>query len=265
MRAMTVPRPPRLHVADVLRSELCKLTSVRSTYWALLAAVVGNVGLAALLAIFLPEHLSAQDKRTLDTVRVSLGGIHLSQVAFGVLGVLAIASEYTSGMIRASLSAVPQRRLLLAAKLLVFAGVALPVGVLSSLASYAVFETLLADDGLATSLGDPGVLRAVVGGGLFLTALGMLGLGLGAVLRSSTGAIATLLSVVLVPPLLLALLPQSWRTTIGPYVPMEAGGQIYTTHREAAALSPWAGFAVFCAYAAVAVVVAFVLTNRRDA
>lgn len=265
MRVLAMPAPARTHVAEVLRSELCKLTSVRSTYWALLAAVLCNVGPAAVLAIFLPGQLSAADKQTLDTVRVSLGGIHLSQVAFGVLGVLVIAGEYTSGMIRTSLSAVPQRWLLLAAKLLVFAGVALVVGVLSSLASYAVFEALLADDSLATSIGDPGVLRAVVGGGLFLTALGLLGLGLGAVLRSSTGAIATLLSLLLVPPLLLALLPESWRTTIGPYVPMDAGGQIYTTHREAAALSPWAGFAVFCAYALVAVVIAFVLINRRDA
>ncbi len=265
MRVLAVRAPARGHVAEVLRSELCKLISVRSTYWALLAAVLCNVGLAAVLAIFVPGQLGVQDKQALDTVRVSLGGIHLSQVAFGVLGVLVIAGEYTSGMIRTSLSAVPQRRLLLAAKLLVFTGVALVVGVLSSLASYAVFEAVLTDDSLATSLGDPGVLRAVVGGGLFLTVLGVLGLGLGAVLRSSTGAIATLLSMLLVPSLLLHLAPQSWRMTIGPYAPMDAGGQIYTTQREAAALSPWAGFAVFCAYALVVVVIAFVLTTRRDA
>jgi len=253
--------------ADVVRSELCKLGSVRSTYWTLLAAVAFNLGLAALLAIFLPDQLSAQDKATLDTVRVSLGGIHLSQVAFGVLGVLVITSEYATGMIRATLGAVPQRRLLLAAKLIVFAGVALGIGTLSSLSAYYVFEAFLADENLGSSIGDPGVLRAVTGGGLYLTMLGLLGLGLGAITRSSAGAIAALFSLLFVPPVLFQLLPDSWRTTIGPYAPMEAGAQIYSVsaHGGAHVLAPWAGFGVFSAYAVAALAAGFILITRRDA
>ena len=107
--------------ADILRSEFCKLGSVRSTFWSLLVAVVSNVALAALGAIFLPGALSAPEKATVDVTRLSLAGLHLSQIAFGVLGVLVITSEYGTGMIRATLSAVPQRRLLLAAKAIVFA------------------------------------------------------------------------------------------------------------------------------------------------
>jgi ABC-type transport system involved in multi-copper enzyme maturation permease subunit len=259
--AITAPQ----RFADVLRSELCKLGSVRSTYLTLLAAVAFNVGLAALLAIFLPGQLSAQDKSTLDTIRVSLGGIHLSQVAFGVLGVLVITSEYATGMIRATLSAVPQRRLLLAAKLIVFAGVALSIATLSSFAAYFVFQAFLADPGLRSSIGDPGVLRAVMGGGLFLTALGLLGLGLGAITRSSAGAIAALFSLLFVPPVLLELLPRAWKTTIGPYVPMEAGAQIFSTRSQADLLAPWAGFGVFSAYAVIALALGFILINRRDA
>lgn len=106
---------------NVLASEACKLRSLRSTTWALLAAIAFNVGLAAVLAIFLPGALGAHARATLDTTRVSLGGLHLSQLACGLIGVLAISSEYTSGLIRTTLSGVPNRRLVLAVKTLVLA------------------------------------------------------------------------------------------------------------------------------------------------
>jgi len=136
---------------DVLRSELCKLRSVRSTYWTLVAAVVCNVGLAALGAIFVPGQLSGHEKETVDPIRLSLGGIHLSQVAFAVLGVLVISSEYSTGMIRTTLSAVPQRRRVLAAKAAVFTVTALVVGMLASFAAYFVFQAFLSDDSLRSS------------------------------------------------------------------------------------------------------------------
>jgi hypothetical protein len=227
--------------------------------------VVFNVGLPALVAIVLPGHLSAHDKASLDAVRVSLGGIHLSQIAFGVLGVLVITSEYGTGMIRASLSAVPQRRLMLAAKAVVFAVTALIVGIFASFAAYFAFQAFLSGNSLRSSIGDLGVLRAVTGGGLYLAVLGLFGLGLGAMIRVSAGAIATLFGVLFVPQILTQLLPQSWQATIAPYVPMEAGSQIFSLHHEAGNLGAWSGFGVFCLYAAVALGVGFVLINRRDA
>lgn len=251
--------------ADILRSEFCKLRSVRSTYWTLVAAVVFNVGLAALEATVLPGHLSAHDKASLDAVRVSLGGIHLSQIAFGVLGVLVITSEYGTGMIRATLSAVPQRRLMLAAKAIVFAVIALIVGIVASFAAYFVFQAFLSGSSLRSSISDPGVLRAVIGGGLYLAVLGLLGLGLGAIIRVSAGAIAALFGLLFVPQILAELLPRSWQATITPYVPMEAGSQIFSAHHDAGSLGAWSGFGVFCLYAAVALGVGFVLINRRDA
>jgi len=253
------------HFAAVVRSELVKVRSVRSTYWTLGLAIAFNVGLAALLAIFLPGQLTTDDKAALDTTRVTLGGIHLSQVAFGVLGVLVITSEYGTGMIRASLSAVPQRRLFLAAKVSVYTALAVPLGVASSLGAFLAFQAVLSDDSLRSSIGDPGVLRALIGGGLFLTLVGLLGLGLGAITRSSTGAIAVLFSLLFVPSLLLHLLPESWNTTIGPYAPMEAGTQIFSLNREGAALAPWAGLGVFALYVVVALGLGLVLINRRDA
>ena len=252
--------------AGILRSEARKLHTVRSTFWALLAAMIFTMVTAALLAIFLPAHLSAQQKATIDSVRVSLGGLHLSQIAIGLLGVLAITGEYSSGMIRATLAAVPQRRLLLTAKALVFTATAAATGIAACLAAYLLFQAFLsAGDAMRTTLADPGVLRAVTGAGLYLTVLGLLGFGLGIVCRSSAGAVALLFGALFVPTLLVALLPSSWQDTIGPYLPMNAGDTIYTVRHEAHMLQPWAGFGVFCLYAAAALAAGFVLIGRRDA
>ena len=251
--------------ADILRSEFCKLGSVRSTFWSLLVAVVSNVALGAVGAVFIPGALSAPEKATVDVTRLSLAGLHLSQIALGVLGVLVITSEYGTGMIRATLSAVPQRRLLLAAKAIVFAVTALVVGIISSFAAWFVFQAFLSDNSLQSSIGDPGVLRAVTGGGLYLTVLGLLGLGLGAIIRASAGAIAALFGLLFVPPILLQLLPQSWQTTVGPYTPMEAGSQIFIVDHHAGSLAAWTGFGLFCLYAAVALTISVLLINHRDA
>jgi ABC-2 type transport system permease protein len=256
---------PLSGLVDVLRSEWCKLRSVRSTLWTSTFAVASNVVLAALAAIFLPSHLSTHEKATLDSIRVGLAGLHLSQIAFGVLGVLAITSEYGTGMIRATLAAVPRRRTLLAAKTLVFTASALVVGTLACLAAYFVFQAFLSGDSLRTHISDPGVLRAVLGGGLYLTVLGLLGLGLGAVLRSSAGAIATLFGLLFIPTILAGILPQLWQNRIAPYLPMNAGDTIYSLHHETGSLTAWAGFGVFCLYAATALAIGFLLITHRDA
>lgn len=250
--------------SNVLRSEVCKLRSVRSTYWSIVAAVGFMLAFAALEAIFLPSRLGEESKQTLDAVRVSLGGSHLSQIAFGVLGVLTITSEYTSGMIRATFSAVPRRTHVLAAKALVFGATSLLVGAAASFAAYLTFQALLSGDAFQSSLSDPGVARALIGGGLYFAVLGLLGLGLGAIIRASSGAIAALFSLLFIPQILAQLLPDAWKESIGRYVPMQAGSQIFSQHAEPGALSPWAGFAVFCAYATVALVVGVALVQRRD-
>ena len=252
---------------NVVRAEFAKLSTVRSTYWTLLIAFGANTGLAALAAAVIAPRLGDHDRAQVDVVQLALAGIHLSQIAYGVLGTLVITGEYGSGMIRATLAAVPRRRTLLAAKALVFAAVALVTSTASAFAAYLVFQVALPAKTLTgTTLSGPGIIRAVAGGGLYLTVLGLFGFGLGVVLRSSAGAIATLFGLLFVPPLLLDLLPGTWKTDVGPYIPMEAGGQIYVAVRhEAAALAPWTGFAVFCLYAVVALAAGFVVVNRRDA
>src|SRR5882724_7699511 len=162
MPATTARRPPAGLAplfAGVLRSEARKLATVRSTTWALVAAVAFNVISAALLGALLPGHLSAHQKATIDSVRVSLGGLHLSQVAIGLLGVLGVTGEYGSGMIRATLTAVPQRRLVLTAA-------AAATGITACLAAYLAFQAFLpAGDAMRTTFAGLGVLRAVLGAG----------------------------------------------------------------------------------------------------
>ncbi|NUR57956.1 MAG: ABC transporter permease subunit [Catenulispora sp.] len=266
----TIPSPAersRGEFTDVVCAEFAKLRTVRSTYWTLLIAFASNIGFAALAAAVIAPKLSTHDRAQVDVVQLALAGIHLSQIAYGVLGALIITGEYGSGMIRTTFAVVPRRRTLLAAKALVFAAVALITSTVSTLLAYLTFLASLPANTLSgTSFSSSGVLRAVLGGGLYLTVLGLIGFGLGVVLRSSAGAIATLFGLLFVPPLLLDLLPGSWKTDVGPYIPMQAGEQIFVAvSHEAAALAPWTGFAAFCLYAVAALLGGFLLINRRDA
>jgi ABC-2 type transport system permease protein len=265
MTAVTVPA--RGDFLNVVRAEWHKLRTVRSTSWVLLTAFASNIGFAVLAAAVLAPRLGVRERGRVDVVQLALAGLHLSQIAFGVLGALVITGEHGSGMIRTTFAAVPRRRAVLTAKALVLAGVTAVASTASAFAAYLAFQATLPAHTLGgTALSDPGVARAVAGGGLYLTALALLGFGLGAALRSSAGAIASLFGLLFVPPLLLDLLPQSWKNTVGPYIPMQAGDQIYiASHREAVALGPWTGFGVFCCYAAVALAAGYLLTHRRDA
>jgi ABC-2 type transport system permease protein len=271
MEAIASPQvsySPLSNFGNVLRSEFTKLRSVRSTYWTLFAALVFTVGLAAIGAIVVSGNyatFNAHEKADFNATRLSLGGVNLAQIAIGVLGVLVITSEYGTGMIRATLSAVPQRRTVLAAKAIVFAATALVVGLVASFIAFFIGQAILSSQSIQASISDPGVFRAVVGGGLYLAALGLLGLGLGAIIRASAGAISALFGILFVLPIISALLPQSWQDTINKYLPFDAGRQIFSTTHDSGVLGPWAGYGVFCLYAAIVLAVAAVLINRRDA
>jgi ABC-2 type transport system permease protein len=243
------------------------LPTVRPTYWTLLVAFASNVGLAVLAGTLIAPRLSANDKAHVDVVQLALAGLRVSQIAFGVLGVLVIAGEYGSGMIRTTFAAAPRRQAVLAAKALVFTVTALIAGAASTFAAYFAFRAVLPANTLtSTGLGDRGVARAVLGGGLYMTAIGLLGFGLAVVLRSVAGGIATLFGLIFVPPLLLDLLPGTLRGTVGPYLPMVSGEQVYIAARhETGQLGVWTGFGVFCLYAAAALIAGFALVNHRDA
>ncbi|MEA2589607.1 MAG: type transport system permease protein [Actinomycetota bacterium] len=269
LASLARPDTTRPLVPDVVRSEWTKLRSVRSTYWTLLAAAAAMVGLAGLLsAVYVNRYdtLSAAEKARFHPVVFSLNGLFLAQLAIGVLGVLVITAEYTTGSIRSTLAAVPQRATVLAAKAAVFSAVTATVGIAASFGAFFVGQAILSGKGIGANIGDPGALRAVVGAGLYLAVLGLLALGLGTLIRRTAGAIAAVFGLIFVLPGIVAALPSSWNTAISPYLPSNAGQAILGAGRGgAAALSPWVGFGVFCAYAAAALVASVIMLARRDA
>jgi ABC-type transport system involved in multi-copper enzyme maturation permease subunit len=253
---------------DVLRSEWTKLRSVRSTFWALTVTVVLGIGLGAVISAATAHSyakFSVSQKLSWDPTGVSGAGMALAQLAIAVLGVLAISSEYSSGMIRTSLIAVPKRGRVLAAKSLVFAGVTFVVGEVTTFVAFFVGQALISGHAPHAALGDPGVARAVAGGGLYLAALAVLSVAAGALLRHPAAAIAAMMAVVLVLPLIAEALPDSWRNPVTEFWPTQAGSQLTSVHIAAHSLQPWPGFGVMCLFVVIVYAIAWTLLDRRDA
>jgi hypothetical protein len=253
---------------DVLRSEWVKLRSVRSAFWALTVTVVLGVGLGAVISAATARayaKMSVSGKLSWDPTGVSQAGVAIASLAIVVLGVLCISSEYSSGMIRASLIAVPKRGRVLAAKSLVFAGVTFVVGEVTCFVAFFAGQALISGHAPHAALGDPGVARAVAGGGLYLAALAVLSVAAGALLRHPAAAIAAMMAVVLVLPAITQALPDSWRNPVTEFWPTLAGSQLTSVHHSAHTLQPWPGFGVMCLFVAIVYAIAWALLDRRDA
>jgi ABC-2 type transport system permease protein len=262
------PDTSRPIAPDLVRSEWTKVRSVRSTYWTLFVASIAMVGLSAILcAVYVGRYssISAGDRAAFNPTSFSLNGLMLAQLAVAVLGVLTITAEYSTGMIRATFAAVPQRRSVLAAKAAVLAAATAVAGLVSSFAAFFVGQAILSSKHIQAHIGDPHVLRAVIGAGLYIPVLALLALGIGALIRRSAGAIAAIFGLIFVLPGLVLALPSSWSNAISKYLPSNAGEAIFRTIRDRSTLSPWVGFALFCGYAAAALVAAGVVLDRRDA
>jgi hypothetical protein len=262
----TVPSAPAIGLANVMRSEWTKLTSVRSTLYVSVIALLGTIVIGIIFcARWVAEfHAGQQSRLGFDAALTSLTGLYLAQIAVGALGVLTISSEYSTGMIRASLSAVPQQRVLLAVKGAVFAAAVFAGGELISFATFGIGQAILHGAGAGLSLADGPGLRAAFGGGLYLTAVGLLGYAFGALLRNSAGALSAFFGLLFASTAMIDLLPTRWRNDLIPYMPANASSQIITTVPGHGALSPWAGLGVFCCYVVAVMIAAFVLTGRRD-
>lgn len=266
----TVPRDARVTWWRVVHSEWVKFRSLRSPLIMLAAAVVVLVGLGVVFSTVLADQspqpagpLPPGAPSSLDPLGVSLGGVNLAQLLVGTLGVLLMTGEYATGMIRASLAAVPTRLPVLWGKALVLGGVCLAVLVPAVLLAFGAGQAVLGDDGL--SLGDDGVLRAVLGSAFYLAGVGVLGLALGALLRTTAGAITTLVAVLLVAPGLTGLLPEDVSDAVGPYLPSNAGDAFTSLTGGGDLLSPGAGLAVFVGWLAVLLTAAALTLARRDA
>jgi ABC-2 type transport system permease protein len=256
-----------------LQAEWTKLRSVRSTGWSLLALVGFTVAFSALIGASSdttgcdPGHPECN-----DVVADSLGGVYVGQFAVVALAVLAISSEYATGMIRTTFAAVPRRRRVLAAKAVAVAGTVLILGLVTMATSYVVGRSLLAGNGFVAENGYPDaaladLVRPVAGTALYLTALGLLAFGLAVLLRHTAAAISTVLALLWVPILMPALLPEDVADQVLRLSPMTAGLAVQRTveRPDSVPIEPWVGLGVTWAYAFAALAAAFWLIGRRDA
>jgi ABC-type transport system involved in multi-copper enzyme maturation permease subunit len=265
----------RAGFGGALRSEFTKIRSVRSTYWTLLALVVACIGIGALFSWGEAQHVAsmagtraagavAADGRA-HAVATSLFGLLIGQLVIMVLGALTMTSEYSTGMIRTSLTTMPRRGTVFAAKAIVFGTVALAVGMVASFGSFYAGQAILSTQHVGAALGQPGVLRAVIGGGLFLTVCGLLSFGIGAMLRHTAGAITASIGLMFVLFILSGFLPGNWAAHVDKWIPFNAGAAIWERVSGQDMFQPWTGFAVFCGYAAIAVIGGLIVFRRRDA
>jgi ABC-2 type transport system permease protein len=257
----------RVSFAGALRSEFTKIRSVRSTYWTLIAMFVVVVGFGALASFGATTHHPSGP--SWDPTRQSLVGLYIGQLLIGVLGVLAISSEYSTGMIRTTLTTNPRRGVMIAAKVVAFTAVAFVASLITSLAAFFLGQAIMSSHHISTTIGSPGVLRAVVGGALFLTACGVLAFGLGLLLRHTAAGIGSIVGLLFVVTVLVNFLPQAWQDHIDKWVPALAGGMLWQVAAQPPGstpmFGPWPSFAVLCGWAALALVPALLLFRKRDA
>ena len=257
----------RVTQARVIRSEWIKFWSLRSTAVTLATAVALLVGIGLLAASMLDSGATGgpgPGPGELGPIDASLAGLTFAQLAFGTLGVLFMASEYSTGMIRSSLTAVPKRLPVLWGKILVFAAVVFVIGLAASAIAFTGGQALIGDGEAYGS--DPGVARAVIGSAVILAGSGVLGLALGALLRSTPAAISTLFGAMfLLSGVAQLLLPTSVRGDVVQFLPSNAGSAFTSVTQGADALGPWVGLGVFAGYVAAVVVGGAWRLKRSDA
>jgi ABC-2 type transport system permease protein len=258
----------RVTLGGVLRSEWTKLRTLRSTWITLGAAALLTVGLSAAFGYGYNGAIQAGEVQptTAEGLDVAFLALDLYALVIGVFGVLQMSGEYGSGMIRASLAAVPRRLPVLWAKALVLVAVTGMLSLAVCLASFLVSQAFAGNQGAALS--DPGVPPAILGAGAYPVAMGLLGLGLGAILRHTATAITVFVAALLiVPGLLPAALSEKVEDTVMPYVPVVAAQAMYALEPGGPfkMLSPGAGGAVLAAYVTAVLAGGAALLWRRDA
>ena len=250
---------------QVIRSEWIKLRTVRSSWYVLGATALGIAGLGLLVAQVTSAHwstMSATARADFNPINQSLIGVTLAELTVGVLGVLAATGEYSTGTIRVTFAAVPRRLPVLLAKAGVLAAVTFVACLVAVLIAFLGGQALFGLHGI--SLGHPDAVRAVFGAALYLAVVGVMGVGLGFLVRSAAGSIAILLVVLLVLPVIAAAVPGRGSQDLERYLPSMAGRALFIMNAGHAMLSPWLGFGIFLLYAVAVVAGAALALRRRD-
>jgi ABC-type transport system involved in multi-copper enzyme maturation permease subunit len=250
----------------VLKSEWTKVRSVRSTLWTLVTAVIVTVGLGALICALTKSSfsdMSAADRRTFDATYISFAGTGLGQLAMIAFGVMVVSAEYSTGMIRNSLAAVPQRSTFLWCKVLVVGPLVLVIGMITSFAAFFLGQALLGSHGV--EIGDPGVLRAVVGGGVYMALISLFSVGITFVLRSPLLAFAILMPWFFLVSNILGQVEATKK--VAEYLPDQAGTTVMSVVPETLdrPYGPWEGLLIMAAWTVAALIAGFIVLKKRDA
>jgi len=265
------PASGRAGLGGTLASEFTKIRSVRSTYWTLLVLLVVSVGIGAAITGGTAanwSHMAPPDRASFDPTQASVAGLfYLGQLVIVVLGAMTLTAEYSTGMIRTSLTAMPRRTVVYLAKAAVFAVVALVVSFIAAFVSFFLGQALLASTHDTATLSQPNVMRAVVGSALYVTMCGLFAFAIGAILRHTAGTITAVIGLLFVIPILVHLLPQSWYQDVARWLPDAAGRALSVTVGPPPPhlFSAWNQYAVFAIYTAVLLVVGGILFWKRDA
>ncbi|MEU3695240.1 ABC transporter permease [Streptomyces griseoviridis] len=252
---------------QVVRSEWTKIRSVASTVWTLGLAVVVTIALGMLISALSKSEfdtMDRQDQLTFDPTFTSFAGMSLGQLAMIVFGVLVVANEYSSGMIRTSLAAVPRRGTFLAGKVAVATVLALVVSMATSFAAFFLGQMMLGD--LKASLGDDGVLRAVIGGGLYMTLIAVFSMGVAAMLRSPMLSLGILMPFFFLISNILGSVDVTKK--VGRFLPDQAGSKIMEVVPpldDDTPYGPWGGLGIMVLWVVAALIGGYLVLKRRDA
>lgn len=253
----------RAGLRHAIRAEWTKFWSVRSTPWSLVALVVAIIGLGALATNAVHSEVLP------DPTRRMLVGFNLGQFAVGVLGALYLSAEYGTGQIRSTLAAMPRRPVVLAAKAIVLTVVSVGFGEALSFSTFAMGHAMLSGTASEVSMNDPGVLRVLVESGIYLALMGLIGLGLAAIIRNTAGSIAAFAGVILILTLIIGSMPTAIINALSRYLPANIGATVFSVSNPprlsgVPVFSPFVGLVILAVYAAVFLSVGVYLMSRRD-
>lgn len=259
---------PAAWFRDLIRAEWTKFRATRSTYYSLASLLVIGCGAGALIAQAMNARwpfLTPQQQATFDPLLGSARGFEFGQLVIGTLGVLMISTEYSTGLIRTTLAAVPQRRSVLAAKAVLIGTVALIVGVFASFVTFFVTQDLQRSTGRSLSIGSPGALRSVIALAFYLSVIALIGLALGTLIRHTAGAVSALFALVFLLPGVISSLPQPWDFRIGKWLPNDLAAQLVSYHAAPDFASRPTSLVILIAYPVVLLTAAAVRLSRSDA
>ncbi|WP_022891906.1 ABC transporter permease [Agromyces subbeticus] len=265
-----------LSFGGVLGSEWIKLRSLRSTIWSYGIVIAISLGMALIMSLSMVSGMNGAmdaasapaEQQTQFVLQASVFGVYFGQLVAGVLGVLVISGEYTTGMIRSTLTAVPKRLPALAAKAVVLFLATFVVGLIANLAAFVLSSVIFSGIDVAASITDPAVFLSLIGGALYLALVAAFALGVGTMLRSSAGGIAAVLGLILLLPTVLQMIPADWAHDLIPYLFSSAGMSMFTSttaEPTADGFGVWLNLLIVLGWVGASIAGAAVLLKRRDA